>query len=163
MLRLLMGHIFWHFHTQHPIHASVNCSGSLTNSPLLTAWSRIYGSQVTNTQTLPDPTFLELYDCNQVTTDSDILSSSCLTSFSWHQGFVMGASCKTIFCLSYMWKHIPMFLTTVKLQFWTRDNDIPTTILCKWMWVHPLVFTSESETITVKKKKVVSWIVMVTI
>jgi len=53
-------------------------------------------------------------------TDSDILSSSCHTSFSWHQGFVTEVSCKTtIFCLSYMWIHIPMFLMIVKLQFLT--------------------------------------------
>jgi len=31
----------------------------------------MFGSQVTNTQILPDPTFLEQYICNKVTTDSD--------------------------------------------------------------------------------------------
>jgi len=32
------------------------------------------GSQITNTQTLPDPAFLEPFDCNKVTMDLDTLS-----------------------------------------------------------------------------------------
>ena len=49
--------------------------GSLKEQKLLlAAWSRTYGSQVTNTQTLPDPTFLEPSDNNKVTTDSGNLN-----------------------------------------------------------------------------------------
>jgi len=31
----------------------------------------MFGSQVTDIHTLPDPTFFEPYDCNKVTTDSN--------------------------------------------------------------------------------------------
>jgi len=34
----------------------------------------MFGSQVTNKQTGPDPLFLEPLDCNKETTDSDTLS-----------------------------------------------------------------------------------------
>jgi len=40
----------------------------------------IYGSQVTNTQTLPDPRFLEPYICNTVTIHLDNLSVPFITS-----------------------------------------------------------------------------------
>jgi hypothetical protein len=43
----------------------------------------MFGSQVTNKQTLPDPTFLDPYICNKATIDSDTLSLfSFITAFS---------------------------------------------------------------------------------
>ena len=49
-------------------------------SRLLTAWSSMFWSQITNTQTLPNPKFLEPYNCNKVTIDSDTLFPSYLSS-----------------------------------------------------------------------------------
>ena len=68
---LSVGHIFWRFCAQHPVCMFLSCSVSLTVPRLSTPWSRMLGSQVTNTQILPDPIFLESYDCNKATTDSD--------------------------------------------------------------------------------------------
>jgi hypothetical protein len=45
------------------------------------------GSQVTNTQTLPDPTFIEPYNCNKTMTDLDAL---CI-SFCYFLSEIMGA------------------------------------------------------------------------
>ena len=43
----LMSHVFLHFHAWHPTYAFVSCSVLLTASRLSTAWSRVFGCQVT--------------------------------------------------------------------------------------------------------------------
>jgi len=40
----------------------------------------MFWSQITNIQTLPNPTFIEPYNCNKVTIDSDTLFPSYLSS-----------------------------------------------------------------------------------
>ena len=88
---LSMGHVFRRFHT-HPIHV-LSAGLSLTVSRLLTSQSRMFGSQVTDTHTLPDPTFFKLYECNKVTTDLDTFCGGFfflgggVTSFSWNCSF----------------------------------------------------------------------------
>jgi hypothetical protein len=47
------------------------------NTLLSTYWSSKFGSQVTDTKNLPDPTFWEPYDCNKATTHLDTISISC--------------------------------------------------------------------------------------
>jgi len=56
---LLTGHVSHCFRTWHPAHAFVSWSGALITSRLLTAWCRMFGSQVTNKYTSSDPLFLD--------------------------------------------------------------------------------------------------------
>ena len=69
---LSMGHVFRCFRRQRPTHA-LSAVLSFT-SRLMKSRSRMFGSQVTDIHTLPDPTFFEPYDCNKVTTDSGTFS-----------------------------------------------------------------------------------------
>jgi len=57
-------------------------------SKLSAPWSRMLRFQVTNTQTLPDSTLLEPFNCNHTTTDLDVFTISCVTSSIRDHGFV---------------------------------------------------------------------------
>jgi hypothetical protein len=46
---------------------------------VITTMSRMLNFQVTNTQTLPDSTLLEPFDCNNTTTDLDAFTISFVT------------------------------------------------------------------------------------
>jgi hypothetical protein len=71
------------------------------------------------TQILHDPTFLEPYDCNKATTDSDTLSMFFRNFLQLKSWLCVGTLWETIFCVSYMQIHILMCLMIVKLKFWT--------------------------------------------
>ena len=83
-------------------------------------WCRMFGSQVTNTQILPDPTFLEPYNCNKVTIDSDtplffLLSLASVENMALHNSVMQSVLYFVwVICGSIFWR-----LTIVKLKFCT--------------------------------------------
>lgn len=107
----------------------VGCSVSLSMSRLLTAWTRMYGSQVTNTKTLPGPTFLQPCDSNKVTTDSGNLCT-LFQLFLQQKSWLCVEVLRNMFCASYMQVHIlmPDDSETIILD---SDSDIPMTPQCK--------------------------------
>jgi hypothetical protein len=129
---LLMGRVFQCFRTQHPIHVLSSVLSLI--SRLLISWSRIFGYQVTDTHTLPDPTFLEPCDCNKVTTDSDTFSF-----FFWSLLSVEVVA----FHRSVMKNNILCEFLVDTYSDVDSDSDIPTPSLRKRLWFFPLVFTSE--------------------
>jgi len=125
-----MGHTFLRFLTRHPAHVFVSWSGSLFASRLSTAWCRVLGSQVTNTQTGHGPLFLEPLDCNKGTTHSDTLSVF-LQLQSW---LCIGMLCKrTIFCVLYAdtCSVVSDYSDNESLD---SDSDVPTTSSRKQLW-----------------------------
>ena len=83
---------------------------------LPTPWSRMLGSQVTNTQTLPDPTFLEPYNCSKMTTESDALRISFCHFLLEIMAFYRSIMKDNI--LWVMHRLILWCLMAVKLKFW---------------------------------------------
>jgi hypothetical protein len=84
---LFTGRVFWHFHVWHHIPGSLGCCVSHIASRLLAAWSSMSGSEVTNTLTPSNPSFVEPYDCNKATTGWDMLCvffHKLLPLQSWH-------------------------------------------------------------------------------
>jgi len=81
------------------------------------------GSQITNTKILPD-TFLEPYNCNNVPTDSDTLSSS-VTTFSCNHGFAYECYERQQPFTCYAQIHILMCPVTMKLKFWAASVMSP--------------------------------------
>ena len=116
----LTGHAFRRFIARHPAHAFVGWSSSLIASRLLTAWHRMFGSQVTNKQTSPDVLFLEPEDCNKETTHSDTVFVFLPNFLQWQSWLSVGVFCKrTIFCVCYTRIHVLMSLIIVTMKFWT--------------------------------------------
>ena len=128
---LSTGHISQCFHTWHSIDACLSCSVSLIVSILLIPWSRMFGSQVTNMQTLPDPTFLEPYNCNIGTIDWDTLSLFFCHFLQYKPWLCVGVLWKmSIFCVSYMQIHILMS-DDCEAEILGSDNVVPTIPPCK--------------------------------
>ena len=71
---LSMGHTVQMFSCT-PFRCICSWSGSLTASGLLTAWGKIFRSQITNTKTPFDPTFLSPHNSNGENADSYTLSN----------------------------------------------------------------------------------------
>jgi hypothetical protein len=91
-------------------------------SRLSTPGSRLFGSQVTNTQIHPDPTFLEPYDCNRVTIDSNTLFSFIIPSvetMALHSSIMIYDD----ICVSYMQIHILMF-DDCEAEILDSDSDV---------------------------------------
>jgi len=85
------------------------------------------GSQVTNMQVLPDPTFLGKYNCNKVTIDSDtpllfLLSLASVENMALHKSVMKD---NYILCALY-WMHILM-CNDCEPEILYSDSDIPTT------------------------------------
>jgi len=83
----------------------------------------MFGSQVTNMQTLPDPTFLKPYDCNKVTIDSNTLFSFNIPSvetMALHSSIMKDDD----ICMSYMQIHILMS-DDCEDEILDSDSDIP--------------------------------------
>jgi hypothetical protein len=85
----------------------------------------MFVSQVTNKQTLPDPTFLEPYDCNKVIIDSNTLFSFTIPSvenMALHSSVMKDDD----ICVSYMQIHILMS-DDCEAEILDSDSDEPTT------------------------------------
>lgn len=85
----------------------------------------MFGSQLTNIQTLPNPIFLEPYDWNKVTIDSNTLFSLIIPSvktMALHSSIMKD----DVICVSYMQIHILMS-DDCEAEILDSDNDIPHT------------------------------------
>jgi len=144
-----MGHTVQTFSYTTSLRCICCWSGSLTASSLLTAWGKIFRSQITNTKTPSDPTFLPphnsnkantdsytlsnfLWDvimdfCRRVTNDENILYTLCTNTRSnvtddrknWNFG-----QCQ--WCAHYFKSHdvIPVFLLVTMIQVHTRKKAV---------------------------------------
>jgi len=83
----------------------------------------MFESQVTNTQILPDPTFLEPYDCNRVTIDSNTLFSFIIPSvetMALHSSIMKDDD----ICVSYMQIHFLMS-DDCEAEILDSERDVP--------------------------------------
>jgi len=72
---LSMGHMVQTFSYTTSFRCICSWSDSLAASSLLTAWGKIFRSQITNTKTPFDHTFLSPHNCNKANADSYTLSN----------------------------------------------------------------------------------------
>jgi hypothetical protein len=103
----------------------------------------MFGSQITNKWTIPNPPFLESQDRNKETTDLDTLSV-------FFRNFLQ---LQSSLCVGMFWKKIIFCVRYVDLcddsENDILDSDIPTTSLCQQLQPSAIEFTSDSETSTV--------------
>ena len=86
----------------------------------------MFGCKVTNTQTLPGPTFLEPYSCNKLTIDSDTLLIFFRHFLHQKPWLCVGVSRKTtVFCMSYMQIHVLMS-DDCEAEILDSDSNVPT-------------------------------------
>jgi hypothetical protein len=99
------------------LHVFVSWSGSLIASRLLTAWCRMFGSQVTNR--LVWPSIFRTWTLLQTATYSDTLSVFLPNFLQLQLWICIGMLCKRTIFVWVLCRHILMCLIIVTVQIWT--------------------------------------------